>query len=70
MGSLSARIEELKEYHACCSYGDTKDSPVLEEEVLGSSSKDDDEYFIAVEALHSSLDVPIVSTFDGYSDEE
>jgi hypothetical protein len=33
--SLSARIEELKADHACFSYGDAEDIPVLETEVLG-----------------------------------
>jgi hypothetical protein len=52
------------------SYDDAEDSPVLGAEVLGSSTEDDDEDSIVVEALHSAPDVLVVSTFDDYSDEE
>jgi hypothetical protein len=44
--------------------------PVLETDVLGSSTEDDDEDFIIVEALHSTPNVPVVSSFDDYLDEE
>jgi hypothetical protein len=62
--SLSAEIERFKFEES------TEDFLVLEEDVLGSSTEDDDEDFIVVEALHSSPDVHVVSSFDDYSDEE
>ena len=60
VNSLSAEIERFKFEESA------EDFPVLEADVLGSSTKDDDEYFIVVEALHSAPDVPAISSFDDY----
>jgi hypothetical protein len=62
--SLSAKLERLESEESI------EDFPVLEEYVLGSSTEDDSEYFIAVEPLHSSPEVHVVPRFDDYSDEE
>jgi hypothetical protein len=62
--SLSIEIERFKFEESA------EDFPVLEADVLDSSTEEDDEDFITVEALHSALDVPAVSIFDDYSDEE
>ena len=40
--SLSARIEELKADHACCSYEEAEDIPVLKIDVLGSPTYDEE----------------------------
>jgi hypothetical protein len=69
--SLSAELEELKAEHECFLFEENaEDFPALEEDVLGSSTEDDDEYFMVVEALYSSPEVPVVPSFDDYSDEE
>jgi hypothetical protein len=48
-----------------------EDFPSLEADVLGSPTEDGSiEYFMTVEALHSSPEVPVVPSFDDYSDEE
>jgi hypothetical protein len=62
--SLSAKIERFKFEESVEGF------PFLEVGVLGISTEDDDEDCIALEALHSSLYVPVVSIFDYYSDEE
>jgi hypothetical protein len=62
--SLTAQLARL-EVERCA-----KDFPPLEAYVHGSSTEDDDEDFINVEALHSTPDVHDVSTFDDYLYEE
>jgi hypothetical protein len=62
--SLSAKLERLESEES------TEDFPVLEANVLDSSTEDDNEDFITIEALHPAPDAPIVSRFDDYSDEE
>jgi hypothetical protein len=61
---LSAKLERLESEES------TEDFPVLEVDVLGSSIEDDNEDFIVVEALHSAPEVPVVPSFDDYSDED
>ena len=61
---LSAKLERLESEESA------EDFPVLEANFLGSSTEDDSEYFIAIEALHFSPEVPIVPSFDYYSYEE
>jgi hypothetical protein len=53
--SLSAKLERLESEESA------EDFPVLEVDVLGSSTEDDDEDFIVVEALHSAPNEPVVS---------
>jgi hypothetical protein len=61
---LSAELEELEAEHECCLFEENaEDFPALEEDVLGSSTEDDDEDFMVVEALYSAPEVPVV-TFD------
>jgi hypothetical protein len=61
----------LKAEHECFLFEENaEDFPSLEADVLGSPTEDDDEDFIVVEALHSSPEVPVVSSFDDYSEEE
>ena len=63
--SLSVKIERLESEQT------VEDSPILETDVLHSPTDGDSiEYFITVEALHYAPDVPIISSFDDYSDEE
>jgi hypothetical protein len=69
--SLSVELEELKAEHECCLFEENaEDFPALEEDVLGSSTEDDVEDLMTVEALHPAPVVPVVSCFDDYSDEE
>jgi hypothetical protein len=69
--SISVELEELKaEHEYCLSEENAEDFPSLEEDVLGISSKDDDEYLMTIEALDPNLDVPDVSCFDDYSNKE
>jgi hypothetical protein len=70
--SLSTKIEGLKEDHDCCLFEeDAEDFPVLEADVLDNPTDDDSiEYFMTVEALHSTPDMPVVPSYDDYSDEE
>jgi hypothetical protein len=69
--SLSIELEELKAEHECFLFEENaEDFPALEEDVLGIPTKDDDEYFMTVEALHSSPEVSDVPSFDDYSEEE
>jgi hypothetical protein len=45
--------------------------PVLEADGLDNPTDDDNvEYFMTVEALHSTPDVPVIPSFDDYSYEE
>jgi hypothetical protein len=53
--SLISKLERLE------SEDNAKDFPVLEADVLGSSSEDDNEDFIAVEALVSTSDEFVIS---------
>jgi hypothetical protein len=62
--SLTAQLERLESEESA------EDFPVLEADVLGSSTEDDNEDFITVEALISAPEVPVVPSFDDYSDEE
>ena len=70
--SLSAEIEQVKAEHEFYLFEeDAEDFPVLEVDVLGIPTDDGHiEYFIVVEALISSPMVPVVPSFDDYSDEE
>jgi hypothetical protein len=62
---LSAKLERLESEES------VEDFPSLEEDVLGSPTDEGSiEYFMDVEALHSSPDGPVVSSFDDYSEEE
>jgi hypothetical protein len=62
--SLCAETESFKFEESA------EDFPVLEVDVLGSSTEDDDEDSIVVEALHSAPEVPVVSIFHDYLDQE
>lgn len=68
---LFAELDELKaEYEWCLFEENVEDFPALEVNVLGSPTKDDDEYFMTVEALHFSPEVYVIPNFDDYSEEE
>jgi len=62
--SLSTKLERLESEESPECF------PVLEAYVLGSPIEDDNEDFIVVEALYSTPEVPVVPSFDYYSDEE
>jgi hypothetical protein len=62
--SLSTKLEMLESEES------TEDFPVLEANVLGNPTENDNEDFIVVEALHFSPEVTIVPRFDDYSNEE
>ena len=63
--SLSSKLERLESRESI------EDFPSLEEDVLDNPTDDNSiEYFIVVEALISSPMVPVVPSFDDYSDEE
>ena len=62
--SIAARLDRW-EAKRCA-----EEFPVLEADVLGGSFEEDIEDFIAVEALIFMPEVPVVPSFDDYSDEE
>jgi len=70
--SLSAKLNELKAEHECCLFEENaEDFPSLEADVLGIPTKEGSiEYFMTLEALHSSPEVYVVPRFDDYLDEE
>jgi len=69
--SLSVELEELEAEHEGCLFEENaEDFPSLEEDVLGSSIEDDDEYFTVVEALYYAPEALVLPSFDDYSDEE